>query len=262
MAPAKAEYTRIDENSGIREDLCESCWKIQKQEEHLRKLAEWTYEEDAKTVWLKVFLDFDELIETLGKLYVEYLTKLEIPNPEEKAEIRFSVASEFQWDYNAFLEQVNTNILSEFHNENVEQILDDFLCIKIEKLTEINKILDIYNKQFNNFFPRFKEIGSPIKLSLSCSNVKFPFFEHWQILQNPKNEISVNLIGRGQMNITINSLEKLIDLELPGKSALTKLVEIAETSEKLVELTLFGKETARDYFTIQKAVYVDKIGTL
>lgn len=254
MAPA--ECTRIDDKSGIKEELCKYCWKIQEKGERHTKLAKWTYEEDIKTAWVKISLNFDKLIVALGELYIEYLKDLKIPDPEEKVEIRFSVLSEFQFDYKSFLKQLNKKIVSEFNEENIEKILDDFFCIKIDNLSEIIKILRLYNSFIDDLFPKFKETTeSPIKLVISESPVKFPFFEHWKYLENPKNDVDIKLIGKGEMEIKLSKLEDLLHLKLGDKAALHKLAKIAETSKELVYMEIVSKEGKRNHPDLQKAIF-------
>jgi len=253
MAPA--EYTRIDEESGVKEELCKYCWKIQEGGERLTKLAEWTYEEGIKTAWLKVSLDFDKLTETLKQLYIEYLKWSGIPDPEGKAEIRFSVLSEFQLDYDSFLNQLEEEMVSKFGDENVEQILDDFFCVKIDNLSEIVKILSIYKELIESYFPKFKETEeSPIKMVISCSHVKFPFFEHWRYLKNPEDDVNVMLVGSGKMKIELRQLSDLLDLELANKTAIEKLARMADVSEELAFMQIFSEEGIKNHPELQEAL--------
>ena len=253
MAPA--EYTRIDEESGVKEELCKYCWKIQEGGERLTKLAEWTYEEGIKTAWLKVSLDFDKLTETLKQLYIEYLKWSGIPDPEGKAEIRFSVLSEFQLDYDSFLNQLEEEMVSKFGDENVEQILDDFFCVKIDNLSEIVKILSIYKELIESYFPKFKETAeSPIKMVISCSHVKFPFFEHWRYLKNPEDDVNVMLVGSGKMKIELRRLGDLLDLELANKTAIEKLARMADVSEELAFMQIFSEEGIKNHPELQEAL--------
>jgi len=252
MAPA--EFT--DDKSGVKEELCKYCWKIRENGEKLIKLAEWTYEEDIKTAWIKISLNFDKLIDTLEELYIKYLKELKIPDPEEKAEIKFSVLSEFQFDYESFLKQLNKKIVSVFHEENVEKILDDFFCIKIDNSSEIIKFLRLYNSLIDEFFSKFKETAeSPIKLVISESAVKFPFFEHWKYLENPRNDIDIKLIGKGEMKVNLNQLNTLLILRLGDKTALHKLAKMAEISKELAYMEIVSKKGKKEHPDLQKAVF-------
>lgn len=252
MAPAKYIRTK----NGINENLCEYCWKIQSGGKKLKKLANWTYEDDIRTVWIKISLNFDKLIETLEYLFVDYLRCIKIPNPEENAEIKFSVLSEFQLDYEQFLGQFNRKIILEFNEENVEQILDDFVCLKTSVLSDIIKILNIYNSFIKQFFPRFKDTQeSPIKLVISESSVKFPFFEHWKYLNNPQNDIDIKLIGKGEMKIELSKLDDLLKLNLGDKTALHKLAKMAEISKELTYMEIISQKGKKDHPDLQKAIF-------
>jgi hypothetical protein len=243
------------------EDLCETCYHIRSKGIRLLKLKDWTEIKGIKVIWLKLTLDFDILNISLNELYKNYLNSLDslgIKIPKE-TEIRFPVISEFTEDYNDFLISIKQNI-NDLFGENIEFLTNDLFCIKIEKLGEVMKILQIYNKEFNRFFPKFKETTlCPIKISIVAANPKYPFFEIWDILENTKDDILVALIGRGQMRVKIKNLEILVRAYEEGyqfsKSALEKLAKVAEISEALAYLTLKHKAD-KDYKTYEKMEYL------
>lgn len=244
-----------DEKSGSIDKLCEKCLEIRKYGESLKLLSKW---EEGSLTWIKISLDFGKLAETLRQLYINYLKTFKIEKPEERVEIRPSIISEFQFDYINFLKQFNKKMheIFDIEEKKVQDVLEDLFCIKIDKLSEVLKILELYNELTNGFFPKFKETSeSPIKLSISCSGVKFPFFEHWRYLENPENDVNVILIGKGKpLQINLKQLDSLLSLELKDKNALEKLAKISETSEQLAFLEVFSEEGVKKYPEIQKAV--------
>lgn len=263
MYPAK-QYTSLsddekklvtDDKSGIIENLCESCTNIRKYGESLKKLSKWT---DTSIVWIKIKLDFNKLVKILEKLYIEYLKSLNVKNPE-RAEIRYSVVNEFQWDYNGFLNQLNERLHEIFDSENeknVEDVLEDLYCVKIDRLEDIEKILRLYNSLVDEFFQKFKKtIESPIKLVISESNVKFPFFEHWKYLDNPENDIDIKIIGKGEMKVKLSQLEDLLYLKLGEKTALNKLANMAEISKELAYMEIISKEGMKNHPDLQDAIF-------
>ncbi|RLG16578.1 hypothetical protein DRN69_00515 [Candidatus Pacearchaeota archaeon] len=248
-----------DEESKIIDKLCEKCIEIRKYGEPLRLLGEW---KEGNVIWIKLTLNFEKLVEVLRQLYVDYLKSLEIQNPEEKAEIRPSVIGEFLQDYKEFLEEFSKEIHKIFDSKEkrVQDILEDMFCIKIEKLSEILNVLKIYMRVINKFFPKFNESEeSPIKLVISYSNVKFPFFEHWKYLEEPKKDIDVILIGKykGYSSINLKQLDSVIKLsriledKLKGmkiKASLYRLIEISEYSEELAQRLIIGDEEFVKHF--------------
>ncbi|HEC88519.1 MAG TPA: hypothetical protein ENI52_04290 [Thermoplasmata archaeon] len=239
------------------EHLCEKCFNIRNLGATLPKLADWEKTGNPKVVYIKISLEMDELVAILKKLYISYLKEVGITNAEEVVEIRFSLLSEFQTDYNEFLSALETKIINKYGEENVQQILKDFLCIKIEKTSEIKQILKIYSEYFKNFFPKFRENLSPIKVSLTCANVKFPFIWNWKILDNPKDDINVSLIGKGEMNLKAKQIDELLNIKLPSIKLLHDLSRTSEISKKLAWIMLNDKsekQRYREFEGLRKAI--------
>lgn len=244
----------FDEKIG--EDLCQDCFNIRicLPETRLHKLKEWSEkEENPKVMWIKVNLDFLELIKSLEGLYARYLKDIGVPDFGDKIEIRFSVLSEFHKDYENFLKDFEESLREKFKGDMEVPILEDFFVIRIEALSQIIKALKDYYNLFIKYFPQFKDINSsPLKLSISCSNAKFPFFEHWEILREPKTDVHITLIDKGEIKANIKNLEEiLIRSQYVTKTsigALHKLADIAKLSEKLAEVALKDKSD-KDYMT-------------
>ena len=139
--------------------------------------------------------------------------------------------------------------------------MNDFLCVKIGKTSEIKRILEIYNKCFRKYFPKFKEKTniSPIKLSITCVSAKFPFIWNWRILSNPKNEINIYVIGKGEINIKIHQIDQLLNIKLPSIKLLQQLSQAADISKKLAWAMLNDKterKRYRDFKGLRDAVLI------
>lgn len=240
----------------VTEHLCEKCSGIRDLGTMLSKLVEWEESGNPRVTYIKVSLGMDELVESLKKLYTDYLAHVGVSNAEEKAEIRFSVLSEFQGDYDDFLSRLESSVINEYGEENVQQILKDFFCIKIEGASEIKGILDIYEGIFKEYFPGFMT-RSPIKLSITCANVKFPFIWNWKRLNAPKDNINVSLVGRGEMNLKLKQIDDLLSIRLPSRKLLFDLSRAAEISKKLAWIMLTDKgdrKAYRDFEGLRRAV--------
>jgi len=256
-----------DEESKIIDKLCEKCIEIRKYSEPLRLLSEW---KEGNVIWIKVTLNFEKLVEVLRQLYVDYLKSLGIENPEEKAEIRPSVIGEFLQDYKEFLKEFSKEVHKIFDSKEkrVQDILEDMFCIRIEKLDEILNLLEIYVELISKFFPKFKEKEeSPIKLAISYSHVKFPFFEHWRYLENSKGDVNIVLIGkgRGYSSVSLRQLSYLLKLCESVKSKLNK-TEIKSILHRWIEMSEYpdlvqrliigedGKELQKNKIMVQDAL--------
>ncbi|CAD7777531.1 MAG: hypothetical protein KBONHNOK_01054 [Candidatus Methanoperedenaceae archaeon GB50] len=235
----------------ISENLCIHCFNLREKEPRAPKIVEWSEsDEDFKVAWVKISLDIEELQRILEKLYEEYLKKKEFEKSRE-GEIRFSVLSEFQSDFENFLGdlmrkredngEIEGLLADKFGIANCQWILSDLFCIRIESLADITEILKIYNKLFDEYFPKFKKVASPIKLSISCSSIKFAFFWHWRFLDNPVNDVNVNLVGKGEMHLNLEQLDNILKLNEISVPQLRKLSKVSEVSKELSKILLYHK---------------------
>ena len=249
---AGAEKLGEEEEPGI-ERLCDACYSIRSMGARLKKLKDWTEEGDAKVAWVKLSLNFNDLIITLENLNKNYLDQLKIEAKVEDIKIRFSVISEFQRDYDLFIEEYSSTVKEEFNIANVETILSDFHCIKITKNRDILKVLEIYNNLLFKYFPKFVDIEkSPLRLTIVGAGSKFPFFEVWRLIEQSDEDVNISLIGHGAPIKTKNrALEQILLADKPyyRKSALHNLAEIAKISESLAKLKFKDRSDRKDYPT-------------
>ena len=107
-------------------------------------------------------------------------------------------------------------------------------------------MIERYNKLFKKYF-KLNEIEPAIRLSVTCANVKFPFFKHWQLLDNPKEPINIHLINRASLEINFSQLQLLQSVNLKDISTfLHKLVQVENRTKSrlMVEMTMI-KERRR-----------------
>jgi len=228
-----------------REELCQRCFALRAEGTKLQKLERWSKEEQNKVAWVKLNLDFDQLEKALTSL--------------SGGEISFSVVAEFQEDYSHFLQRFNSQIRYGFGVGNVENIMNDFFCINVGSFKESFKVLKVYHELLQQFFPAFLNLeNSPLKIAMLCSNVKFPFFEIWRILEEAQGDIFVSLQGMRTMRAPIKALVLLVRAadKRYRKSALHKLTKIEETSKTLAELTFQNRkdEEGRAYSILDRSL--------
>jgi|GEM_PF-1205307 len=256
------EYATIDwfdEDSGITEHICKNCYSIRKYSEMpiAPKIDLWYKEEPySKIAWIKINLDIELLSITLEELLKKYIQDITESTKDaskdvrlilDEIKLRFSVLAEFQQDFNSFIKDFNNKLEQDFNKENFQHILDDFICVKLDKTGHINDILDVYNNLFTKYFPKLKDQKSPITFSASVSSAKFAFFRHWNFLENPTDDINIVLIGKGEMHISLNQLEEIMKIRLPSSKQLHKLAKISETSEKLAKVLVYDRGDYRVY---------------
>lgn len=251
----------VDEESGIKEFLCEKCWRIREAGSGLPKFVEWeASEKNPKIGWLKIWLDYELLLKILSELYSQYLKEIRESTPENQIEIRFSTISEFQWDYDKFLKYFEETIEKDFGSGNVQKILPDFLAVQIDSFNLLKHILRRFNELYDAFFPKFKDAGSPLKLSIVGSDIKFPFLEIWRLLQDTRSEINVQLIGKGYIGLKMKDLSVFLKTKTDNKALLYKLVKLSEISPKLAKITLSDRLDRDFYSYTDLRLAVEKFG--
>ncbi|MBC7265283.1 MAG: hypothetical protein H5T64_13150 [Chloroflexi bacterium] len=210
----------------------------------MRKLAEW---EDL-VAWMRVVLDFDDLLAALGKLYADYLR--EVGGNPDRAEVRFTLVSEFQRDYEKFLHSLGESLSSQQGDENVERLLDSLYCARLQEKKAILDLVSAFHQQMQTYFPKFYEIPrSPIRLAISCSAATFPFFEHWRMMEEAQDPLWINLVSQGQVRAGLQAVPALLQAtQLRPKSALHNLAEVARVSESLAKVRM-GDKKDKDYGT-------------
>jgi len=237
----KAEKVWVDEESGIKEDICEKCWNIRKMGGLLPRLVEWENSEQKINVcWIKIWLDYEKLLFNLEKLYKGYLENSGLKLPKE-IDIRFTTVSEFQWDYNEFLSDLRNEFITTLGNENTQEILSDFVAIRITSLNQIKPILFTYNNTFNKYFPKFGEVTSPLQVAIVASSIKFPFSEIWRLLQDINNEVNVHLLNKGAIYLKVQDISDFLGISLPPRTFLHKIGGIDEISPKLSKIALYDR---------------------
>lgn len=240
MSPARKVYPREIYSNAIgiepvEEFLCEGCLKVREEADRAKKLATWEEEEDVSVAFFKITLNMGELVNLLKEMFKKEFN-LEGVFDED---LGFSIIKEFLHDYDKFLKSFKEQVLShkDYNEEtNHESILPNLFCIKIKKDSEIKPLLHEYVKLFKHqdFFPKFiifteKEKSIlPMRLSITTSSVKYPFMEHWQILNNPKEAINVYAIPHTKLEVNLEKYICLQDMRLEDKKVSTALHRLAE----------------------------------
>jgi len=252
MATATVVYPRDIYESQTKiepseEFLCDGCLDVRKLADRATNLAKWEDEEDSRVAFFKVTLSMPELIELLKEMFISTFAFKEVFD-----DLGFSIIKEFLYDYTRFLKTFR-DMIFRFENygdaANHEIILDNLFCIKIKKDHEIKPLANEYAELLcsNDFFAQmaiFAEKNKkhfPIKLSITTSNVKYPFMEHWQTLDSSKEDINIYAVPRARLSI---SLPKYFYLKNAGiedrrvSSALHRLAEIEERTKNQFLVTV------------------------
>ena len=236
----KADHTWVDEESGIKEEICEKCWNVRQMGSLLPRFAEWEKSEEKLNIcWIKIWLNYEKLLFSLEQLYKGYLENYGVKLPTE-IDVRFTTVAEFQWDYNNFISDFR-NRIAQIFGGNIQEILSDFVVARITSLSQTKLILSTYNEVLSKYFPKLKEISSPIQVAVVASNLQFPFSETWRLLQDVKTDVNVHLINKGTIYLKVHEIEDFLRIPLPPKTFLHKIVRIDELSSKLSRIMLYDR---------------------
>lgn len=259
------------EKDEIKEYLCETCYDNRgapgderADKVHCMNLFRWsTQEEDVNVAWLRVSLDYDILndaVEDLFSQYVETEGNNKNKSEEEIKKLKSTLLTElrplaqldqFTDDYHKFLDELESGLKGIiFDDQSWDKVLSNFYILKIENLSHVKNILKKYNELIDQHFSKLKVVDrSPIKLSISCSNIQFAFFWHWKFLENPQNDVNVNLVGKGEMHLNMRQLDEILNLDMRqfGIHSLHKLSEVSKVSKKLSKVLLYDKGDWRLY---------------
>lgn len=229
MRRASSE-TVIDEESGITEHLCQVCKgfrKLSKDKGKFIKLGgEW--EELGITIaWVKVSLDYERLPKILTDLFKTYLREKTIPEEEIEAlagNLRdTALMVDFTSDYRKLLSAFSSRIRTEMDVEDIGGDHPELLVVALKEKGQALQIADAFIEEFRRLFPKC-ENDSPISLSISVSNVKYPFFEHWQFLDKPGETLNIQAVNRAWLALSLPKFRKLRGLKPEkGEKASSKL---------------------------------------
>ena len=238
---------------GPRENLGQRCYALRQNASRLFKLDRWTDEPTIRIAWVFIGLDLDCLVSFLWPLYQKYAQEVGWP-PEEAAqiEVRPPLLAEFQKDYRRFLADFAARLEEFIGPDNLEHVggetgeaANTLFCLRLAEVGQIPSLLRVYYETVEHYFPVAVRQVSPInptpaapfQISISVSGVKFPFSEHWRIIQEADADILLNIIGKGQVRAPLASVPILMDASRSGnRKALHSLAEVAKVSEALAQV--------------------------
>jgi hypothetical protein len=257
----------IDERSGIQEFLCDTCKgyrDLSKNRGTFRKLGDLWEELDISVAWVRIHIDYVHLHRTLRGLYRAYLDQLP-PKVDISGEEIDTIVNElrdtalmvdFTRDFEALVSRYTGRLKKELDPDDIENIAGErpeLLVVALVRRGQVLDMADIFLKEFEQVFPAC-EGDSPVSLSMSISNAKYPFFEHWRYLDQPKEAINIQVVGRACLELSIPRYRRL--REMAPERASSKLHRAAavgvRTRSALMEKIEFLENLGR-YPNLQRA---------
>ncbi len=189
---------RMKEN--IKEWICDKCYEVRESGESFKYPDQW---QENKIVWFKFNLNTEKLENWLQKVFEEYIDSLKINNAQTlKNEFRsLACQSDFVKDYKGMIKAF-WHKASDLAKKPISNY--DELGVFQYSGENVKKIIETFLEVYNEYFPNCKgDYSSPISLSLSISNVKYPVREHFRFFENPDGFLNIR-----NQNIFHSSYEK------------------------------------------------------
>lgn len=239
-APAEANPI-VDEDSGIEEHLCPICHSTRKGYGGwpLFDLGHSWEQENAPVAWVRVRLDYDVLEGILTELFRDYVSgetkrlnaQDEMTHDEREKIVRnlrqVAPSVDFTDDYlhfaRGFVAALEDTHRSADHVQAVSPGDAELIVVRIESGEDVLAIASLFAARMSELFPNCTA-RSPIKLGISVSNAKHPFFDHWQYLEELRDAINLRVVGRGpSLELSIRQFQNLTDLRLGQERASSAL---------------------------------------
>jgi len=258
MKPAKE---RIKEN--IKEWICDKCYEIRECGESFKYPDDW---QEHKTVWFKFNLNTEKLENWLQKAFEEYVDSLNINDTQTlKDEFRsLACQSDFVGDYKnmikAFWDKVS--------NSEIKKPISNYdeLAVCMYSGQIFKRIVELFLEVYTKYFPSCEgDAFSPISLSLSISNIKYPLREHFRFFEHPEGFLNIRNQNVFQSSYDKKEIEWLIkNLHPKSMHFLYKLASVYEKTKSDLNITvelIENRKTQSDIYSFYSNIRIapDKI---
>lgn len=237
-----------------REDLCEDCFNLRMEAPKLQKLGnEWR---EGALVWIHFRLDFERLRAALKKLAQDYLREVKWNEGKdekkdevvESLDVSMPVIVDFVEDYKKFLSVVRERLESKAGKANLEVLMDNLLVVRLGTVRPLD-ILSLCLAALRAAFPKLcaEELADtfPLRVALSASNVKHPFFAHWRFLQTTECDVEFQLVNSGRAKFKMAHDEEVrasvVEASNEQASSLHALATMSAIYPSLGQLALLDK---------------------
>lgn len=246
----------------IREWVCEKCQEIRDMGEPFKEYATVWEKEGDRVCWFKFSLEQSKLEVWLQDAFEKYIERCDFKQADLlKDEFRpLALQVDFNRDYKEMLRK----FWGELNGvEGIKKPIAEYDELGVFKYSPIlaKKVIEHFLSLFDQYFPDcVGDDKSPVSLSLSVANIKYPIREHWRFFeQGSSNFLNVryhkvfdeqytkdelDLIVRRVINVETSSafLHKLVQMEEIFQSEIHILAEIFNNRDRYPEICeLFSK---------------------
>jgi len=234
----------------IREWICEKCQEIRDMGEPFREYATVWEEEGVKVCWFKFSLDQNKLEKWLDNAFGEYVDSFNFKQADIlKEEFRaLALQVDFNKDYKEMLKEFWERLskkLSDEEKNDIKLPIKEYYELGVFKYSPqlAQKVIETFLDVLDEYFPDcISNKNSPISLSLSVANIKYPIREHWRFFEeDSKNFLNVRYHKVFDEKYTKDELkliiEKAINVEASG-SFLHKLAQLEERLQSDIHIAV------------------------
>jgi len=201
--------------------LCPLCKEIRDQGIEQRWL-----EDEPMVAWVRVALDPDALDRVIVRFYSAYVDRLRLgPKTEQnkdeiKASLRMpALLRDFTQNLDTLCRQF-ADLLQRTGGKRFFPLADDAWVLPVKQGVQVYNILAEYGVLVEEFFPALLEVGAdvlPLRLGLSLAPAKYPFYQHWRYLDPPPAPVSVRVVGKEPLEVSLKGLRALLAVELQAR---------------------------------------------
>lgn len=225
------QYEGIKKEKGvIREWICTRCLSIRDMGDPFKEYGNEWERERVKVCWFKFSLDQEKLVNWLINTFNEYVDENNFKDPDFLKEEFRPLA--LQVDFNNEYKEMLKAFWSRFEDvHDMKKPVQDYNELGVFKYSSrsVKDVIEIFIEIFEQIFPDcVNNEHSPINLSLSIANIKYPIRDHWKYFEKEKKSfLNIHYKGIFEDEYTkdeVNSIiEKLIDSEI-SQNYLYKLI--------------------------------------
>lgn len=249
LAPGFRQWQKGPED--VVEHLCGICYDTRQQySERFVKLAQW---QEGYAAWLRVFMDFGSVgkhhLHELFEKFVARVGEGKLSPEEQKQLVEDLRATALTVDYvNDFLAMqadLAENIRRLFSKDNVEELTSrrkELLVVRLEHRRDVLRLLHLCYTVALRHFPNSMS-KPPFRFAVSLAPVRFPFGEHWRLLQQADSEVAVYLPGVGKLVCRLEVTPYIAQEQRSGfRRGVFRLADLATQSQALARVALQDRE--------------------
>lgn len=245
LAQGKLWQKRPDD---VSEYLCITCTETrEKYSQRFERLEGWG---TGYAVWLRVFLDFGALDEHLRDLFRQYIATKAKGIVDAAAQKQFvenlrttALSVDYVNDFLAMQQDLADQLQALYPPDDMEALTSrrkELILLRLDDRRQILHLLQLFHVIASRHFSGSIQ-QPPFRLAVSAGPVRFPFGEHWRLLQKAGDDITVFLIGAGRLACSLAAVPEVISLareQRHPRRGLHRLADIAAQSSALAQVAL------------------------